>query len=52
MGLMVEIVNVRAIPRFSMLRYLTGKVDGAMELTAGLLDWLCSSNAVYERRRK
>ena len=38
MGLMVEIVNVRSNPRFSMLRDLTENVGKAMELTAGLLD--------------
>jgi hypothetical protein len=42
MGLMVEIANVRSNPRFSMLRDLTENVGKAMELTAGLLDWLCS----------
>jgi len=42
MGLMVEIANVRSNPRFSMLRDLTENVGKAIELMAGLLDWLCS----------
>jgi hypothetical protein len=41
MGLMVEIANVRSKPRFSMLRDLTENVFRAMELTVGLLNWLC-----------
>jgi hypothetical protein len=50
MGLMVGIANVRSNPRFSMLRCLTENVVKAVELTAGLLDWLCWTNIKDKRR--